>query len=48
MEICLECPEEITDEVVKATKHYMESIGALYCHRLPLPAQEEIAKFWKH
>lgn len=47
-EICLECPEEITDEVVKATKHYMESIGALYCHRLPLPAQEEIAKFWKH
>jgi DNA polymerase I-like protein with 3'-5' exonuclease and polymerase domains len=47
-EICLECPEELTDEVVKATKHFMESIGALYCHRLPLPAQEEVGKYWKH
>lgn len=47
-EICLEAPEEITDEVVKATKHYMESVGALYCHKLPLPAQEEIGKCWKH
>lgn len=47
-EICLECPEELTEEVVKATKHFMESIGALYCHRLPLPAQEEIGKYWKH
>lgn len=47
-EICLECPEELTDEVVKTTKHFMESIGALYCHRLPLPAQEEVGKYWKH
>ena len=47
-EICLEAPEELTDEVVKATKHFMESIGALYCHKLPLPAQEEVGKFWKH
>lgn len=47
-EICLECPEELTDEVVKATKYYMESIGALYCHKLSLPAQEEVGKYWKH
>ena len=47
-EICLEAPEEITDEVVTATKHFMETVGSLYCHRLPLPAQEEVGKFWKH
>lgn len=47
-EICLEAPEELTDEVVRATKHFMESIGALYCYKLPLPAQEEVGKFWKH
>ena len=47
-EICLEAPEELTDEVVRATKHFMESIGALYCHKLPLPAQEEVGKCWKH
>jgi DNA polymerase-1 len=47
-EICLECPEELTDEVVKATKHFMESIGGLYCHRLSLPAQEEVGKYWRH
>ena len=47
-EICLEAPEELTDEVVKATKYYMESIEALYCHKLPLPAQEEVGKYWKH
>lgn len=47
-EICLEAPEELTDIVVAATKHFMESTGAKYCHRLPLPAQEEVGKFWKH
>ena len=47
-EICLECPEELTDEVVKATKYFMESVGSLYCHKLPLPAQEEVGKYWKH
>lgn len=47
-EICLECPEEMTEEVVKATKYYMETVGALYCHKLPLPAQEEVGKYWKH
>lgn len=47
-EICLEAPEELTEEVVEATKHFMESIGAMYCHKLPLPAQEQIGKFWKH
>lgn len=47
-EICLEAPEELTDEVVKITKYIMESEGAKYCHRLPLPAQEEVGKFWKH
>jgi DNA polymerase I-like protein with 3'-5' exonuclease and polymerase domains len=47
-EICLEAPEELTDEVVAATKHFMESVGAKYCHKLPLPAQEEVGKYWKH
>lgn len=47
-EICEECPKELTSEVVAATKHFMETIGAKYCHRLPLPAEEEIGPFWKH
>ena len=47
-EICLETSEELTEEVVKVTKNIMSSVGALYCHKLPLPAQEEIGKFWKH
>ena len=47
-EICLEAPKELTEEVVKMTKYFMESIGALYCHKLPLPAQEEVGSYWKH
>lgn len=47
-EICEECPKELTEEVVTATKHFMETIGAKYCHRLPLPAEEEVGPFWKH
>lgn len=47
-EICEECPKELTEEVVTATKHFMETIGAKYCHRLPLPAEEKIGPFWKH
>ena len=47
-EICLECPKEITDEVVKETKYCMESVGGKYCHLLPLPAEEEVGPYWKH
>lgn len=47
-EICLEAPEELTEEVVATTKYFMESVGHIYCHNLPLPAQEEVGKFWKH
>ena len=39
-EICEECPKELTSEVVAATKHFMETVGAKYCHKLPLPAEE--------
>ena len=47
-EIVLECPNEMVEEVVKMTKHFMESIGALYCHKLPLPAQEAVGPHWIH
>lgn len=47
-EICEECPKELTSEVVAATKHFMETVGAKYCHKLPLPAEEEVGPFWKH
>ena len=47
-EICEECPKELTQEVVTATKHFMETIGAKYCHKLSLPAEEEVGAFWKH
>lgn len=47
-EICEECPKELTDEVVSATKYFMETIGAKYCHRLPLPAEPEVSSHWVH
>lgn len=47
-EICLECPKELTEEVVTKTKYFMESVGALYCHKLPLPAEESVADHWVH
>ena len=47
-EICLECPKNLTKEVVKMTKFFMEDTGSIYCHKLPLPAQEEIGEYWKH
>lgn len=47
-EICIECPKEMTDEVVKKLKYFMEDTGSLYCHLLPLPAQEEISNHWVH
>ena len=47
-EIVLECPEEITDLVVEKTKYFMSSTGELYCHRLPMPAEEAVGTYWVH
>lgn len=47
-EIVLECPEELTDLVVEKTKYFMSSTGELYCHRLPMPAEEAVGKCWIH
>lgn len=47
-EICLEAPKDLTEETVKMTKYFMETIGGLYCHKLPLPAQEEVSSHWVH
>jgi DNA polymerase I-like protein with 3'-5' exonuclease and polymerase domains len=47
-EICEECPKELTEEVVKVTKYYMQTIGEKYCHNLPLPAEEEVSYCWVH
>lgn len=47
-EICLEAPKELTEETVRMTKYFMETIGGFYCHRLLLPAQEEVSSHWVH
>lgn len=47
-EICIECPKENTEEVVKNLKFFMEDEGSKYCHLLPLPAEPEIGDHWIH
>lgn len=47
-EICIECPKENTKEVVDKVKELMSYAGELFCHRLPMPAEEEVGKYWKH
>lgn len=47
-EICIECPKEHTKEVVAKLKEIMQTTGELFCHKLPMPAQEEIGEYWKH
>ena len=34
--------------VVEKTKYFMSSTGELYCHRLPMPAEEAVGKCWIH
>lgn len=47
-EICIECPKELTDTVVPVLKKYMSDAGELFCHRLPMPAEEEVSDHWVH
>lgn len=47
-EICIECPKEYTEIVVPRLKQFMSETGELFCHRLPMPAEEEIDTCWRH
>lgn len=47
-EIVIECPNELVEEVTAKTKYFMESVGALYCHELPLPAEASVDLHWVH
>lgn len=47
-EICAECPESIKDIFPKKLEEIMEKAAAKYYKRLPIPAEVEVALFWKH
>lgn len=41
-------PKELHDIVPKKLKECMESAASLVCTKLPIPAEAEIAPYWKH
>ena len=47
-EVCIECPKEYTSTVVPKLKQLMSEAGELFCHRLPMPSEEAVGKYWIH
>lgn len=47
-EIVIECPKEIKDTVVEKLEYFMQHTGELFCHKLPMPVDSEIANHWVH
>lgn len=43
-----EFPEDLKDIFPKVLQNKMESSAAKYCKSLPIPAESEVAKCWKH
>ena len=41
-------PKELHDIVPKKLKECMENAASLVCTKLPIPAEAEIAPYWKH
>jgi DNA polymerase I-like protein with 3'-5' exonuclease and polymerase domains len=41
-------PKELHDIVPSKLKECMEKAAALVCKKLPIPAEAEIASYWKH
>ena len=41
-------PQELHDIVPVRLKECMESAAALICTKLPIPAEAEVDKFWRH
>jgi DNA polymerase-1 len=47
-EILLECPESLSDTIVKIVEECMIKAGNLYCKVVPLKTEVKICKFWNH
>lgn len=47
-EIVCECPEDMTNTIVKELKYFMSDSGKPFCTELDMPAEEEVADYWKH
>jgi len=47
-EIDIECPKEIQDECAKALQSIMEKAASKFYHKLPIPAEAQIANYWLH
>lgn len=47
-EIVCECPEALTDTIVEKLKYFMSDSGKPFCTKLDMPAEEEVADYWKH
>jgi DNA polymerase I-like protein with 3'-5' exonuclease and polymerase domains len=46
-EACIEYPEDMP-EVSSILKRYMEDAAAVFCKKLPIPANASIEKHWVH
>ena len=47
-EIVLESPPELAEESQQQLKYHMEKAGNLFCKIIPIKANPEITKVWKH
>lgn len=47
-EVCIECPEEISNLVVSTLVKCMEKAASIYCEKLPIPAKPEVGQYWIH
>ena len=48
MEINLEAPNDIADEITTVVKDYMYKAGVFFCKKLPMPADAEVSDHWVH
>lgn len=46
-EICIEYPESMS-EIADKLKFFMEEAAAVFCKKLPIPAEYEVGKYWIH
>lgn len=47
-EIDCECPKELTNILAKKIQSIMEKAASKFYHRLPIPADASVGKFWIH
>ena len=46
-EACIEYPETMS-EIADKLKFFMEEAAAVFCKKLPIPAEYEVGKYWIH